>query len=120
MEGQISIFDILPPEENYDIQNMTTEDMARVVGNAIGYQFKPSGWEDKYEVKIKKLTLSIHKSYYLCDDRKEGSPFIGCGWSENTSGGGSPIDSVEDAIKYFKRVLEMSRKGRETKRREKE
>lgn len=113
MEGQISIFDILPPEENYDIQSMTTEDMARVVGNAIGYQFKPSGWEDEYEVKIKKLTLSIHKSHYLCDtkDRKEGSPIIGCGWSENTGGGGSPIDSVEDAIKYFKRVLGLYERG---------
>lgn len=111
MEGQISIFDILPPEEiEYDIRSMSTADMARVVGNAIGYEFKPSGWEDEHEVKIKKLTLSIHKSHYVGGDKK-GSPFIGCGWSENTGGGASPIDSIEAAIRYFKRILGMYERG---------
>ena len=114
MEGQISIFDLLEPDEiGYDIDTMTTADMARIVGNAIGYEFKPSGWEDEYEVKLKKLTLSIHKSHYACDtkDRKKESPFIGCGWSENTGGGASPIDSIEAAIRYFKRILGLYERG---------
>lgn len=117
MEGQISIFDLLSEggeKVEYDLETMTTESMAKVVGDAIGIEFKPSGWSDEYEGKYKKAKLSIHKSHYSCavGDRKEGDPFVGCGWSLGTGGSGSPVDSIEGAIKWFK--SRMERYGHDT------
>ena len=116
MEGQISIFDLLSEvgeKVEYDLEEMTTESMAKVVGDAIGIEFKPSGWSDEYEGKFKKAKLSIHKSHYSCavGDRKEGDPFVGCGWSIGTSGCGSPMDSIEGAIKFFKNRMGSYKDG---------
>lgn len=109
MEYQMSIFEMIGIDEKKNIENMTTEELAKEIGQIIGVNFVPSGWRDEYEARItKKLVLSIHKSRYACDTmmNKEGDAFIGCGFSyNNNEGGGSPIDTIDGAIKYFKHAI---------------
>lgn len=111
---QLTIFDFLPPEENkYDIENMTTAEIAKIIGERVGVQFKPTGWVEEFGTKIKKLKLSLHKSRYACDttDRKKGDAFISVGYDIGSGGGGSPVDSIEAAVNYFKQKLEKYKKG---------
>lgn len=115
MEGQISIFELLPPDER-PIEEMSSEDMARIIGQAIGLQFSPSGWSDEMKAKpYKNLEFTVHKSFYSCDTKlnKKGDVFISCGYSFGTSGGGSPIDSIDSAIRYFQRVLDRVKEGKQ-------
>lgn len=113
MEGQISIFELLPPEER-PIEEMSSEDIARIIGQAIGLKFLPSEWFDEMRAKpYKNLEFTVRKSFYSCDtvNNKKGDAFIGCGYSFGTSGAGSPVDSIEDAIKFFERALERAKEG---------
>ena len=106
--NQITIFDLLEPAEAA-LESMTTADMAREIGRQVGIEFKPSGWSDEYQAVIgKKLKLTIHKAHYSCDtvNNKEGDPFIGVGWDLGTSGCGSPVDSIEEAVEFFKKAIE--------------
>ena len=107
MEGQMSIFDFMEPKTD-ELESLTTADMARFIGDSLQVDFKPTGWEDEHEARVKKLKLSVHKEYYLCDtrNRKKGDAFIGVGYSFNTEGGGSPADSIDEAIRWFRKRIE--------------
>ena len=108
MDGQISIFDFVEIPEN-EIEEMTSGELANVIGTAIGIEFKPTGWSDEYEAQVgKKVRLSVNKSHFACDgvNHKEGDAFISCGWSCGTSGAGSPIQSIQEAVEWFKKRIE--------------
>lgn len=107
MQGQMTIFDLLKPPDN-DIESMDTEEIAKIISNATGLEFKQSGWLDEYEAKPKKnIKLTVHKSRYHCDvgDNKEGDAFISCSWQSGTSGTCGPRDSIEEAIKFFRQYM---------------
>lgn len=106
MIGQMSIFDFMDQEET-GIGDMTSKQLAEIIGQAIGVDFKPSGWKDEYEFKKKKYSMSIRKSHYACDTgmNKEGDPFISCGYSYGIGGAGSPIDTISGAITFFKKFM---------------
>lgn len=106
MSGQMSIFDFIECNEN-SIEDMTSKQLAEIIGQAIGIDFKPSGWKDQYEFKIKKFKMTVRKSHYSCDTmiNKEGDAFISCGYSYGIGGAGSPIDTIDGAIKFFRRFI---------------
>lgn len=114
MNEQLSIFDFLNPPEETDFTKMTTAEIAEVIGKRIGIEFKPTGWDDEHGAKVKKLKLTVHKSRYACDvndDVGKGDWFIGVGYDLGTSGGGSPTDTIDDAVRYFEKRIEKYKKG---------
>ena len=107
--NQLTIFDILKPE-NVDIDSLPESDMVQKVSDAIGISFTYNSWFDEYMAKLKKqkLELSLCYSTYTATDRI-GQRFISVGYSTKQgdhAGGGRPCDTIEEAIKYFKAILE--------------
>ena len=102
---QLSIFDFLKPETTEtDIELLPVEEIARIIGERIGLSF----CKDKfgyYSAKANGTTFEISKENYLTDDERFGKAFIGCGWERSHSGGGSPIDSIEEAVGWFKKKM---------------
>ncbi len=89
-------------------------DFAEIVGyinNRLGLNFIRSDWQpegDKayYHCKVnKKLKLDLSKSRFAegVNDERE---YIGVGYDISNGGGGSPLDTVDEAIAYFRDKLE--------------
>ena len=101
---QMTIFDFLPQE--YAIEKMTIKEIAEVVGERLGIRFQKSklnGLEyEPYEAKVGKVTLEIEKSQFLVPPY---TWYVGCGVSYNKGGAGAPIETMDGAVKWFKRVL---------------
>lgn len=102
---QMTLFE-LEPAESMDINEIPEEEMVRIVGCAVGINFKYKdelfGWvsgdrKQKYDIKY---------GNYTCHD-KLGVRYISCGYNYNMNGqiGGShsPCDSIEEAIDFFRR-----------------
>ena len=101
---QMTIFDFLPQE--YDIEKMATKEIAKVIGDRLGVSFqkvKIDGLDcETYEAKVGKLRLEVDK------DRFSVPPYtwyVGCGVSYNKGGAGAPIETIECAVKWFRREL---------------
>ena len=106
MNGQTTIFDFLKPE-SADIESMTDEQIAKTIGDAIGVTFKHNEWLNEYTYNTKKYEFEVCKSHYSVDTgiNKKGDAFISCGFSYGTSGCGRPIDTIEDAIGFFRKKI---------------
>ena len=103
MEGQLTIFDWMPVDYP-DIEDVTEAELAQIIGDAIGVRFVYKDFFGNWQAKRGKMNLDFEISnYQLADNHNR---FIGCGYSIGTSGGGAPRDSVEDAIKWFKMILD--------------
>lgn len=103
MDGQMTIFDLMPLDYP-SIEDVTEEELAQIIGDALGVRFVYMEFFDNWQAKTKKMRLDFEISnYQLADNHNK---FIGCGYTLGTSGGGAPRDSVEDAIKWFKMILE--------------
>ena len=103
------------PVEN--IEAMTLEDIAEKVGNALGIRFtkrpqasKYSECTEAYEAKVKGYKLEICKDTYQTMDDMDGKAFIGVEYDIKGGGGGAPCDSVNEAIRYFRKLLKGERK----------
>lgn len=107
MVGQMSIFDFIQ-DDDVDIEDMTTEQLAEKIGSSIGVKFVKGNFLDEYCFKKKKYTISVRKSHYQCDtyNRKEGDAFISCDFSYGNGGYASPIDSIDDAILFFRKIID--------------
>ena len=106
---QLSIFDMLTPDAT-ELDKMTEADMVQKISNAIGISFYYSHVFNEYIAKLpkQKLELSLCYSTYTATDRI-GRRFISVGYSTKRgdhAGGGRPCDTIEEAIKYFKAILE--------------
>ena len=103
MIGQINLFEILGTDDlDVDLNEITEEDMANIVGRALGLTFTRNEFGD-YSAKIKNLTLSVSFSNYMIDDH---SRFIAVHWQKKTtSGGGGPCDSVREAVSWFRQKI---------------
>ena len=106
MNGQTTIFDFLKPEST-DIESMTDEQIAKIIGDAIGVTFKHNGWLNVYSYKTRKYEFQIYQGHYSVDTKtnKKGDAYISCNYSCNTSGCGSPIDTIENAIDFFRKKI---------------
>lgn len=105
MIGQISLFEILGTDDlDVDINEITEEDMAGMIGRALGLTFTRNEFGD-YSAKIKSLTLSVSFSNYMIDDNRR---FIAVHWhnKKTTAGGGGPRDSVREAVSWFRQKIE--------------
>ena len=103
---QTTIFDFLEPmlSGDPDFTTMTDGELADYIGSRTGLHFTKNKDFDEYRVVISKVEFTIHKSNYSCKERK-GVPFIACGVGRTYGdylGIGSPVDSIEEAIKFFK------------------
>ena len=115
---QMSIFDLVEdPFE--DIEQMTLADVAEKVGDALGITFtktpptsiKYAEFGETYEAKANGYTLEISIDEYQTMDDRDGSAFIGAGYSgKHGAGGGAPCDTVNEAILYFEKLLKGERK----------
>lgn len=107
---QMTIFDFLKPEtDGTDIENMTSAEIAKIIGDAIGIAFDSPDWEEGYfKAKYKKITFSIGKSRLSCDcvKRKAGDAFIAVGVDGKLWGCGCPAETIDEAISFFKRYME--------------
>lgn len=105
------------PFEN--IEQMTLAEVAEKVGNALGITFTKTPpassiyaeFGETYETKTKGYKLEISKDRYQTMDDRDGSAFIGVGYSgAKGSGGGAPCDTVDEAIMYFEKILKGEHK----------
>ena len=118
MDGQMSIFDFLPQQaEHPDFHNMTEAEMVSYVGKVLGVTFQYNNHLEYWECfvsKKRKFKLELCFSHYCHNWKKDeanGELFISVGYNYTHGGGGSPCDSFEEAIDYFKRTLERQRNG---------
>lgn len=100
MIGQINMFEILGTDDlDTDINQLTVEDMAGIVGRALGLTFARDG--EEFVAKSGKLTLTVGFSNYMINDHRR---FISVSWDnkKNHSGGGGPCDSLREAVERFR------------------
>lgn len=85
-------------------------EIVNYINNKLGLNFIRSDWQpegDKayYHCKVnKKLKLDLSKSRFA-EGVNEEREYIGVGWDTTTGGGGSPVDTVGEALDYFEDVL---------------
>ncbi len=100
MKGQMTVWDFL---EYKALADMSEDEIVSEVSKRTGLNFKPdiklSDGETWFQAKKGKTIYNIHISTYCDTDIR----FIGVGWDEKTSGGGSPADSIDEAVDYFLR-----------------
>lgn len=108
MEGQISIFEWMPeavPAVTFpDINDIQEEEAVRIVGEQIGVDFTYNERFRQWIGKIRRLKLELEYDHYNMIDKHD--LFLGVGYSIGSSGGGRPCDGIEEAIKYFRNVME--------------
>lgn len=102
-----------------DIEQMTLAEVAEKVGNALGITFtktppasiKYAEFGETYEAKAKGYKFEISIDRYQTMDDRDGSVFIGAGYSgKHGAGGGAPCDTVNEAILYFEKLLKGENK----------
>lgn len=120
MDGQMTIFDFLPPPED-DLETLDEEVMVARIAERTGLIFKkqPSDrWLEhpSYEAKYKKATIDVEYSEYYTEDKQHGKRFIGVGYwdPKDKWGAGSPCDSLGEAVEkiqgYIRRIDEANEK----------
>lgn len=108
MNNQIDIFDLLTPDDikSKDFREMTIEEIADYLGDLLGLKFKYSELFGEYIAKVGKRTLELRLGtyHYHFSDKRNGDPFISCGWLEAGAGQGLPCDSLEEAYNFLRRA----------------
>lgn len=99
---QMTIFDFA--KRPTDLDSLQEEEMVSIVGGAIGVEFVNKGDVWKWEARPnKKARLNIGYSNYTM--RGNNSRFISCGYEYGNGGAGSPCDTIDEAIEFFRRYL---------------
>ena len=117
MDGQMTIFDFIQPRSQLDA--MTDEELRAEVSRLTGLDFKPEPkyaqifHHTYYTAKRGKAVYDLHFSNYRIDNHAR---FISVGYSIKNAGGGSPCDSMDEAVSAIKKSME---KVEEELRREK-
>ena len=104
MNGQMTIFDFLAPAYP-DINDITEEEAARIIGDAIGAQFKYVDRFREWQGKIGKLKLSVGYSHFILDDNHD--LFVDTDYQFGTEGGGAPCTSIEGVVKWFRKKIKQ-------------
>lgn len=106
MDGQMTVFEFLPVEE-IALENMTGDDLARIMKNATGLDFIPDKYGDGYVAKMGKVELSTRLGRYKMNDNT--NRFISVGWFAKDRGRSGPHDSVDDAIKAMRKCVDEAK-----------
>ena len=107
---QITIYDLLPDEPRPDFHTMTEEQVANYLSDVLGVTFTWNEHLQEYTANMNtknygKFFLEFHLSKYSSTGEKNGKTFLSCGAIWTCGGCGSPCDSLEEAIKFFKRYI---------------
>ena len=107
IRGQMTIFDFLP--QTADFATMPEAEVMAVISERIGIRLLWDSHLEEWAAKVGKTKLTAEIGTYKCThDGTEmiaGHKFIGCGWGRSTSGGGSPCNSIDEAVEYLKAAL---------------
>lgn len=106
----INYSNYIPKVEAPQFPESDFAEIVNYINNKLGLNFIRSDWQpegDKayYHCKVNKnLKLNLSKSRFAegVNDERE---YIGVGWDIKTGGGGSPVDTVGEALDYFEDVL---------------
>ena len=105
---QMTIFDILAPDECKDWRDMSLKEIASYISEQTGLNFIPDtrfhgDFHEYIAYKTNRLFFTIGLSKYNTLDDRNGQPFISVGYEDkkDCSGGGGPCDTLEEAINYF-------------------
>ena len=111
---QMTIYDLLPDEPRPDFHTMTEEQVANYLSDVLGVTFTWNDHLEEYTAHLNtqnygKFFLEFHLSKYntkaSVSSEKNGKTFLSCGAIWTHGGSGSPCDSLEEAIKFYKRYI---------------
>lgn len=105
-------------ENTQDLENVTLEELNKKITEKIGIKFEENPkYPGEYVAKIKGgYTLEFSFSTYMTEDGGDGKKTILLGWSNKKGeGGGSPGDSIEEAVDYFKKALRRIEEDKQKK-----
>lgn len=110
---QITIFEIIEPNAEPDFTQMTLKQIAEHIGERTGLHFIPDtrfhGEFNEYiAYYTNTLFFTVRLDNYMTGDERQGKPFISVEYEckKTHSGGGSPCDSLQEAISFFKIMLQ--------------
>lgn len=110
-DDQVTIFDVLPNENQPDFRNMTDEEIVRQIALTTGLVFKDvglrlPGQKILYRAQVGTSGCDIHTSTYALKERR-GEKFIACDiWLQNGwEGCAVTCDSIEEAVDLIRKKL---------------
>ena len=110
MAQQMTIFDLL---ETPDWKEMTLKQIAAYISERKGLKFIPdTRYHGDYTYYIAyyttQLFFTLGLGRFANTEELKGEPYISVGYEDkkNLCGGGSPSDSLEWAVDYFKSAVE--------------
>ena len=108
--SQLSMFDFMKPDmENLptSLDELPEDEMVAIINQETGldFRYKDDFW--KYQAKRGNVTFTVGYSNY--DGTVHGGArHISCSWDTKTQGCGSPCNSVEEAVDFFKKSIERT------------
>ncbi|MBR6984121.1 MAG: hypothetical protein IKH75_11480 [Ruminococcus sp.] len=119
---QITIFEIIEPNTEPDFMQMTLKQIAEHIGERTGLHFIPDtrfhGEFNEYiAYYTNTLFFTVGLDNYMTGDERQGKPFISVEYEckKTHSGSGSPCDSLQEAISFFKIKLQKNKRKEKTK-----
>lgn len=114
IQGQLTIFDFL--RSRSEIEALSIEEIAAIVGEALGVTFQKGKLRtdsEYYEAEIgRRIKITVDKSQYS-PEINNSRWFCGADIQAGTSGAGAPCDTIEEAIKWFrKQITRFEKEGR--------
>lgn len=111
-DDQVTIFDVIPNENQPDMKDMTDEEIVRQIAITTGLVFKDvglrlPGQKIVYRAQVSQTSgCDVHTSKYVMEERK-GEKFISCDiWHQNGwEGCAIPCDSIEQAVDVIRKKL---------------
>ena len=108
MDRQMTIFEFLPQTANFC--TMPEAEVMDIISQRIGVRLAYDKRLEEYSASVGKIKISAEISTYTCTHAGsqtiiEGRKFISCNWQGRIEGGGGPKDSIEDAVRFFQKVI---------------
>lgn len=109
--NQLSIFDLIETEEAPQFPEADFAEIVDYLNYKLLINFEREKWATEYEREAysckvnKQLRFTIARGRFD-PDIDGGAEYISCGWQTSEAGGGSPLDTVDEAIAYFRDKLE--------------
>ena len=110
----MTIFDYMPTTTEPDFHDMTEAEMVDYVGKVLGVTFVRNDRLNQWEYlvnKKRKFKLELEYGHYRTIDHRDGTLYVGVGYSYTYGGGVCPCDSLESAINYLKMHMERALNG---------
>lgn len=106
MDEQLNLFDFIGYPSIYDLDE---EEIADIIGGVLGVTFAPAkqSWRGLV-AKVGPIELELKKADNYRNEPGRVWLDIGYIYKNKTGGGGLGAESIEEAIRYFKKKVEMT------------